>query len=199
MPEFFNQSHKANKYVVVGHCPVVNYSEKAPSNNPVIDKEKKIIAIDGGNTIKEAGQLNAFIIQRKPTGDKFSYIYVDCFPEYEVIADFHADATMQGGVTYPHYYIEPIEKKQDYTICRQRETNTLLYVKDEYIKQLDSGEYTVKTDISCAQISVKKGDIVSLIDGSCSGYDLIKKDGVEGWIEKGILVEIEKTKKKIFS
>lgn len=199
MPEFFNQSHKANKYVVVGHWPVVNYSEKAPSNNPVIDKEKKIIAIDGGNTIKEAGQLNAFIIQRKPTGDKFSYTYVDYFPEYKVIVDFHADATMQGGVTYPHYYIEPIEKKQDYTICRQKETNTLLSVKDEYIKQLDSGEYTVKTDISCAQISVKKGDIVSLIDGSCSGYDLIKKDGVEGWIEKGILVEIEKTKKKIFS
>ena len=48
-----------------------------------------------------------------------------------------------------------MEKKQDYTICRQKETNTLLYVKDEYIRQLDSGEYTVKTDISCAQI--KKG------------------------------------------
>ncbi len=63
------------------------------------------------------------------------------------------------------------------------------------MKQLESGEYTVKTDISCAQISVRKGDIVSLIDDSCSGYDLIKKDGVEGWIGKGILVEIEKVKK----
>ncbi|HDR4561468.1 metallophosphoesterase [Bacillus cereus] len=199
MPEFFNKSHSANKYVVVGHWPVVNYSDKAPSNNPVIDKEKKIIAIDGGNAIKEAGQLNAFIIQRTDAGDTFSYTYVDCFPEYEVIADFHADATMQGGVTYPYYYIEPIEKKQDYTICRQKETNKLLSVKDEYIKQLDSGEYTVKTDISCAQVSVRKGDIVSLIDGSCSGYDLVKRDGVEGWIEKGILVEIEKVKKKTLS
>lgn len=83
-------------------------------------RKKKIIAIDGGNTIKEAGQLNAFIIQRTSASDKFSYTYVDYFPEYEVIADFHADATMQGGVTYPHYYIEPMEKKQDYTICRQR-------------------------------------------------------------------------------
>ncbi|WP_439019809.1 metallophosphoesterase [Bacillus thuringiensis] len=196
MPEFFNKSHSAHKYVVVGHWPVVNYSDKAPSNNPVIDNEKKIIAIDGGNTIKEAGQLNAFIIQRTNTGDTFSYTYVDCFPEYEVIADFQADATMQGGVTYPYYYIEPIEKKEDYTICRQKETNKLLSVKDEYIKQLDSGEYTVKTDISCAQVSVRKGDIVSLIDGSCSGYDLVKRDGVEGWIAKGILVEIEKVKKK---
>ncbi|MGZ7149783.1 metallophosphoesterase [Bacillus sp. BC08] len=199
MPEFFNKSHRENKYVVVGHWPVVNYSDKAPSNNPVIDEEKKIIAIDGGNAIKEAGQLNAFIIQRESGRDAFFYTYVDYFPEYEVIADFHANTSMQGGVNYPYYYIEPMEKLKDYTICKQRETNKLLSVKNEYIRQLDSGEYTVKTDISCAQISVRKGDIVSLIDDSCSGYDLIKRDGVEGWIEKGILVEIEKMKKKILS
>ncbi len=151
-----------------------------------------MIAIDGGNAIKEAGQLNAFIIQREPTGDMFSYTYVDYFPEYEVIADFNANTEMQGGVTYPYYYIKLIEKGQEYTICKQKETNTLLSVKNEYIRQLESGEYTVKTDISCAQISVSKGDIVSLIDGSCSGYDLVKRDGIEGWIKKGILVEIEK-------
>ncbi|HDR7794795.1 TPA: metallophosphoesterase [Bacillus luti] len=199
MPEFFNKSHRANKYVVVGHWPVVNYSEKAPSNNPVINREKKIIAIDGGNAIKEAGQLNAFIIQRTSAGDTFSYTYVDYFPEYEVIADFNADSKMQGGVTYPYYYIEPVEKMQDYTICQQKETNQLLTVKNEYIKQLESGEYTVKTDISCAQVSVRQGDIVSLIDGSCTGYDLIKKDGVEGWIEKGILLEMNKKKSNILS
>ncbi|PEX86407.1 metallophosphoesterase [Bacillus cereus] len=199
MPEFYNKSHKADKYVVVGHWPVVNYSDEAPSNNPVIDKEKKIIAIDGGNAIKEAGQLNALIIQRTTTGDTFSYTYVDYFQEYEVMADFNGDSEMQGGVTYPYYYIEPIEKMQDYTICKQKETNKLLTVKNEYIKQLESGEYTVKTDISCAQISVRKGDIVSLIDGSCSGDDLIKKDGVEGWIEKGILLEMNKKQSDILS
>lgn len=72
-------------------------------------------------------------------------------------------------------------------------------MKNEYIKQLESGEYTVKTDISCAQLSVRNGDVVSLIDGSCAGYDLIKKDGVEGWIEKGILLEVEKKGNTIFS
>ncbi len=111
-----------------------------------------------------------------------------------MIADFNSNTSMQGGVKYPYYYIEPMEKMKDYTVCKQRETNKLLSVKNEYIRQLDSGEYTVKTDISCAQISVRKGDIVSLVDNSCSGYDLIKRDGVEGWIEKGILVEIEKMK-----
>ncbi|MBJ7988242.1 serine/threonine protein phosphatase, partial [Bacillus cereus] len=78
------KSHRADKYVIVGHWPVVNYSEEAPSNNPVIDKNKKIIAIDGGNAIKEAGQLNAFIIHRDVLNDTFSYTYVDHFPQYEV-------------------------------------------------------------------------------------------------------------------
>ncbi|OSX87301.1 metallophosphoesterase [Bacillus mycoides] len=199
MPEFFNKSHRADKYVIVGHWPVVNYSEEAPSNNPVIDKEKKIIAIDGGNAIKEAGQLNAFIIQRTTSGDTFSYTYVDHFPQYEVLADFNANSVMQGGVTYPHYYIEPVERMKGFTVCKQLGTNELLHVKNEYIKQLESGEYTVKTDISCAQISIRKGDTVSLIDGSCMGYDLIKKDGVEGWVEKGILLEVEKKGNAIFS
>ncbi|MBM6645042.1 metallophosphoesterase [Bacillus sp. RIT 809] len=199
MPEFFNKAHRADKYVIVGHWPVVNYSEEAPSNNPVIDKEKKIIAIDGGNAIKEAGQLNAFIIYRDILNDTFSYTYVDHFPQYEVLADFNTNSVMQGGVTYPHYYIEPVERMKDFTVCKQKGTNELLHVKNEYIKQLESGEYTVKTDISCAQIGVRKGDIVSLIDDSCMGYDLIKKDGVEGWIEKGILLEIEKKGNKIFS
>ncbi|MED1060192.1 metallophosphoesterase [Bacillus mycoides] len=199
IPEFFNKSHSADKYVIVGHWPVVNYSEEAPSNNPVIDKEKKIIAIDGGNAIKEAGQLNAFIIQRTTSGDTFFYTYVDHFPQYEVLADFNANSVMQGGVTYPHYYIEPVERMKGFTVCKQLGTNELLHVKNEYIKQLESGEYTVKTDISCAQISIRKGDTVSLIDGSCRGYDLIKKDGVEGWIEKGILLEVEKKGNTIFS
>ncbi|PEC19607.1 metallophosphoesterase [Bacillus cereus] len=199
MPEFFNRSHRADQYVVVGHWPVVNYSEEAPSNNPVIDKNKKIIAIDGGNAIKEAGQLNAFIIHREILNDTFSSAYVDHFPQYEVLADFNANSVMKGGVTYPHYYIEPVERMKDFTVCKQIGTNELLHVKNEYIKQLESGEYTVKTDISCAQINIRKGGTVSLIDGSCTGYDLIKKDGVEGWIEKGILLEKNEKKLKIYS
>ncbi|MBO1579390.1 metallophosphoesterase [Bacillus sp. XF8] len=198
MPEFFTKSHRANKYAIVGHWPVVNYSEEAPSNNPVIDENKKIIAIDGGNTIKEAGQLNAFIIHRSISKDVFSYTYVDHFPQYEILADFNAEAMMQGGVTYPYYHIVPVETNEDFTMCKQIETNKQLYVKNEYIKQNEADDYIVKTDISCAQISVRKGDIVSLIDDSCTGYDLIKKDGLEGWIEKGLLLKVNEKELKVY-
>lgn len=55
MPEFFNKSHRADKYVIVGHWPVVNYSEEAPSNNPVIDKEKKLLRLMVVMRLKKQG------------------------------------------------------------------------------------------------------------------------------------------------
>ena len=177
MPEFLSKSHHKNKYVMVGHWIVVIYFMVVPFNNPIIDEDKKIIAIDGGNAIKETGQLNALIIHRSSTKAVFSFTYVDRFLNYEVLEDFNAEPMMVGGVTYPHYHIVPVEENDHFTICKQVKTNKLLYVKNEYMKQKETGDFTVRTDVSCAQISVKKGDIVSLIDDSCTGYDLIKKDG----------------------
>ncbi len=45
----------------------------------------------------------------------------------------------------------------------------------------------VKSDVSCSLIKVSTGDAVSVLDDSCSGFALIKKDGVTGWVRKEIL------------
>jgi protein phosphatase len=190
LPAFLDKSHRANKYVIVGHWPVVNYSSDVPSNNPIIDGAKKIIAIDGGNAIKTTGQLNAFIIHRLFAEDIFSYTYIDHFLNCKVLEDFSAEPMMIGSITYPLYNLVPVEKNDNFTLCKQLETNELLNVKNEYIQQNKTGHFTAKTDVSCAQISVSKGDIVSVVDDSCTGYDLIKKDGLEGWVAKDILLEL---------
>lgn len=182
MPSFLEKSHRAGKYVVVGHWPVVNYSTDIPSDNPIIDDVKKIIAIDGGNVIKRTGQLNAFIIERTAGGDLFSHLYVDKLPTRVVTKDFEAEQTMKGSINYPFYTIVPGEKGEFFTLCRQPETDKLLHVKNEYIIQNENGDFTIKADISCAQISVSKGETVSVIDEDCSGFALIKKSGQTGWI-----------------
>lgn len=187
MPAFLEKSHREDKYVIVGHWPVVNYSSDIPANNPIIDTSKKIIAIDGGNTIKITGQLNAFIIDRSSREDTFSYTYVDYFPTCEVLEDFHAEPEMAGSITYPLYDIVPVEIGDSFTLCKQLETNQLFHVKNEYIHQYEAGNYGVKTDVSCSQLSVAKGDIVSLVDDNCKEYSLIKNDGKEGWVKKDIL------------
>ncbi|XXM72536.1 metallophosphoesterase [Lysinibacillus sphaericus] len=184
---FLLHTHNAGKYVVVGHWPVVNYSSDIASHNPIIDEGRKMIAIDGGNIIKGTGQLNALIIDRLNEKDSITYTYTDSFPQFEVLEDFNADAGITGAISYPSYEIVPIKAGQHFTLCEQVETIKKLYVKNEYIYQEEEGRTYAKKDVSCAQITVKKGDIVSLIDNNCSGYDLIKKNGVIGWIGKGIL------------
>jgi len=182
VPSFLQKSHRAGKYVVVGHWPVVNYSIDIPCDNPIVDEAKKIIAIDGGNVIKPTGQLNAFIIERTADGDSFSHVYVDKLPTKTVGKAFKADPEMKGAINYPLYTIAPVRKGDFFTLCSQPETGRLLQVKNEYIKQNENGDFTVKTDVSCAQISVNKGEAVSMIDETCSGYALIKKEGTTGWI-----------------
>lgn len=183
IPSFLEKNHQANKYVVVGHWPVVNYSTEHPSDNPIIDEDKKIIAIDGGNMVKPTGQLNALMIE----GDTLSYTYVDHFPTRKVRQDFYADTTKSGAINYPYYSIQPLAKNEYFTQCKQLETNRVIFVKNEYIHPLNDGKYQVKTDISCAQLTVHKGDHVSIIDDTCTGYTLIKKDGMQGWIAKDCL------------
>jgi protein phosphatase len=185
---FLDKTHRTNKYVVVGHWPVVNYPSNVPANNPIVNHAKKIIAIDGGNAIKTTGQLNAFIIQRTSAEDIFTHTYVDRFPICKVIKDFCADPTMIGSINYPLYDIVPLKKSNHFTLCKQFETNQLLHVKNEYISQNESGLFTVKTDVSCSQISVSKGDKVSIVDDSCTGYNLVKKDGLVGWVAKDHLI-----------
>ncbi|MFC4411443.1 metallophosphoesterase [Chungangia koreensis] len=186
---FLEKTHSANKYVIVGHWPVVNYSEEIFSHNPIINPTKRIIAIDGGNVIKQTGQLNAFIINRGSVEDTFNHLYIDQFPEVKVTKDFEADSKMIGSVSYPKFEIQPVEKGTDFTLSKQLNTNQLLYVKNEYIQRNDSGAYFVKTDLSCSQINLNTGEIVSVIDDACSGYSLVKKDGVVGWVPKESLAD----------
>ncbi|OIU71834.1 metallophosphoesterase [Rossellomorea aquimaris] len=193
---FLHHTHNAGEHVIVGHWPVVNYSSDISSHKPIIDEGKKMIAIDGGNIIKKTGQLNALIIDRLNKKDSIAYTYTDSFPQFEVLEDFHADAQLTGAISYPSYELVPIKAGQHFTLCEQVETINKLYVKNEYFYQGEDGSTYAKNDVSCAQISVEKGDIVSLIDDNCSGYDLIKKNGVIGWIGKGILASHDSSHKK---
>ncbi|PFA67149.1 serine/threonine protein phosphatase [Bacillus sp. AFS015802] len=193
MPAFMGKSHRSGKYVIVGHWPVVNYSKSVPSNNPIVNKDKKIIAIDGGNVIKQTGQLNAFIIHRTMKEDSFSHIYTDHHEHYEVVKDFISEQKMEGTISYPHYDLVLLKRFEHFTLCKQAGTIEHLYVKNEYIHHNVQGDFSAKMDLSCAQLSVKKGETISVVDNSCTGFDLIKKNGSEGWVPKDVLLQKKKS------
>ena len=83
---FLTQGWRFDKWVVVGHWPVVLYGKERVCANPIVDRDRKIISIDGGCVLKDDGQLNCLIIPDKNSED-FGFVSFDPFPERVALTD----------------------------------------------------------------------------------------------------------------
>ena len=182
---FYEQGHQADKLVIVGHWPVVNYrANQVSSNNPIIDFEKKVISLDGGNQIKKDGQLNALIIEN----GKYSFTYVDELSEEMIVRREHVDSSKRiGTVTYPNYEVTIIKEEEYFTLCENNKLGIQQWIKNEYLK-VDDDRIYCKRDLSTTFLSVKQAEKVWLVDNECAIYSLVKKvSGEVGWIPKDCL------------
>ncbi len=114
--------------VVVGHYPTINYNDKVPVINPIIDLNKNIISIDGGNNLVPWAQLNCLIVSNL-NDLQFSYEYVDDYPTYIVLKDlFYENKNLYNITKIPKvidiikeigdfYYAKTLENKY---ICLKR-------------------------------------------------------------------------------
>ena len=66
---FLGQGRSFKKWIIVGHWPVMLYGTDTVCANPIIERERRIISIDGGCVLKDDGQLNALIIPRNGSED----------------------------------------------------------------------------------------------------------------------------------
>ena len=67
--DFMSQGHSFAKYCIVGHWPVTLYNPHIPMARPLIDRERRIVSIDGGCALKWDGQLNALILPEERSQD----------------------------------------------------------------------------------------------------------------------------------
>ncbi|WP_047980328.1 metallophosphoesterase [Ornithinibacillus contaminans] len=184
---FHESGHQADKTVIVGHWPVVNYrADQVSSHNPLIDHKKRIISIDGGNQIKKDGQLNALIIEN----GKISHTFVDALDKQVVVKRAHQDTTNRvGTVTYPNYEMHKLEQEEYFTLCENRNVSVKQWIKNEYLVEKDNTLFC-RDDLSTTFLSVDKNEIVKMVDDSCAGYVLVKKfTGEVGWIPVACLYE----------
>lgn len=180
LPAFYEKEHYAEKMVIVGHWPVVNYrSDEICSHNPIIDFHKRIISIDGGNQIKDDGQLNALVIEK----DTYTFIYVDELKEEKVVQRDYTDSlNRKGTVTYPNYEMKIIKKEPYFTLCENSNLGFQQWIKNEYLSYKEDQVYC-KDDLSTTFLSVKLGEKVWIVDKECDGFVLVKNgDGEVGWI-----------------
>ncbi|TDM14134.1 metallophosphoesterase [Macrococcus bovicus] len=183
MPEFYVQTHQCPKTVIVGHYPAANFVEDGLYSHAVkINEERRVIALDGGNQVKESGQLNALIIEADGTLCTAS---VDHHPEVLVIQDFEVSYQEPHTFTFPDYAVKIFEGDEYFTFAEHLSSGVQLMVKTEWIKERD-GQHFLKDDYTDYFMDVNAGEQVKLIS-RYTGYALIKRNGVVGWVPEEVL------------
>lgn len=181
---FMEQGLAFSKYVVVGHWPIANYCKDKGCYNPLINREQRIISIDGGNAIKSEGQLNALIIDNVDT-ENLSFVSIDELPKAKVIES----QSPNSGTIYISWAdnsVEVLEEKDEFSLCRHISSNHLLWIKNTMLFTGLDGVHC--HDCTDYLLPVSVGDIVSIVERS-KEKTLVKMDGTIGWIPNEKLYE----------
>ncbi len=178
---FYYQNVEFDRYIVVGHLPVCNYSENIINNNPIIDLNKKIISIDGGNCVKVHGQLNALIIEKDSEAYTFTYRSImnkerRLFKQYQ-----HGNEDTCKIIKWPNLEVF-VQEQKDSTSLVLNYKNELMEVPNGFLKQ-DKGKYFLITDYTDYYFTITKPKLAYIIF-ECENEVYASIDGKIGWIRK---------------
>jgi len=174
---FMQLAPRFDKWIITGHWPVAAYCHEIPCHNPVINAEKRIIAIDGGNVMTPDGQLNAFIIQN----GHFSHVYEDNLPVFAV----KKSQQESGGsinINWPDGIVETIKEDGEFCYVKHLRTGKTLTVPKSQINQDRAGHTRVGDLATDYHLACNAGDTVSIVE-SFADRIFAKKNGVAGWIK----------------
>lgn len=165
-----------DKFVVVGHWPVTLYPGHGRCSNPIIDREKHIICLDGGCGIQLDGQLNLLML-----------------------TDWQAENfELLTWNEYPTVTALDMQNEREETVCfrygRQAQRVTVLEERADGVRAAYQGrEYEIPAafisyedgdcvcfDYTDYQLPVQAGDMLTLVLHTARGC-YVKKDGVTGW------------------
>ena len=169
---------RSEYWQVVGHWPVTLYRDACPDCSPVVDRENRVICIDGGCALKPFAQLNALLVPDVSRED-FSFDWVNELP---VIPSPAAQAASERSISikWPDNYVRVLERRDGLAHVERIPYGTRLWVPEEYL--FESGDGLRVDDVTDYLLPVEKGEPVYLIKRT-PGHLLCKKeDGRVGWI-----------------
>lgn len=166
-----------DKWVIVGHWPTTLYIKSHVCANPIIDREEKIISIDGGCVLKDDGQLNALIIPYNGS-EGFSWVYYDPFP-VRIAKDAQSASESSYYIRWGDSEVEVLSRGEEFSRCRHVRTG---YEMDILTKYLFKGEDGLMHTNDCSDyaLAVAPGDELGIIEETTRGF-YVKNNGVSGW------------------
>lgn len=173
---FLGQGRAFKKWIVVGHWPVTLYQPRVPLARPLIQRQRHIISIDGGNVLKADGQLNALVIPNADSED-FSYISYDGLPTAIALDD--QEATKDSvNIRWGKSAVEVLRREEELSWCRHRETGREMWILNDYLFDRADGVHC--EDSTDYQLPVQAGEEITVVRRTRYGT-LAKKDGATGW------------------
>ena len=161
------------KWTVVGHTPVVLYHENVVDANPILDRERRIIAMDGGCVLKDDGQLNALILPDEASED-FTFAAWDPFPTATVLEE-QAGSAQSWYIRWGDAAVEVLDRGEEFSRIRHRRTGYEMCVLTRYLRK--NGTVNDCTDYV---LPLRPGDEVKVVETTSRGY-FVKHRGVSGW------------------
>lgn len=173
---FFSQEISFSRWCVVGHFPTCLYGTEKMDFNVRIDRKRKLISIDGGCVVKNAGQLNALIIPQDGS-EAFLWESADSFPQ-GIAEQPQLETDASCIIDWPDNEVRILREDGEFSLCKAKKNDIELWIPSSFLYQWQEKIYTDAITDHCLPISA--GDIVSIVERTQRGI-LIKKDGIMGW------------------
>lgn len=165
-----------SKYVVVGHWPVTLYGDQFDCSNPIVNREQRIISIDGGCSLKRTGQLNVLIVPTEAS-EAFTFAGFDGLPVKKAL-DAQEASEQPFCIRYTDNRIRMLERGDAFSLVEHRSTGRKMRVLNADI--YGSGTALRCNDCTDYRLPVQPGDALSVVLETSEGC-LVKKDGAAGW------------------
>lgn len=175
--DFMGQGRSFDKWVIVGHWPVMLYGADIVCANPVINRDQHIVSIDGGCVLKDDGQLNGLVIPGAGSED-FSWEFYDSFPVKRALT-----AQRPGGksayIRWGDNRVRVLRRGQEFSLCEHERTGYRMEILTKYLRPAPDGGY-ITNDCTDYVLPVEPGDLLSIVEETSRGV-FAKKHGVSGW------------------
>ncbi|MBR1455834.1 MAG: metallophosphoesterase [Oscillospiraceae bacterium] len=165
-----------DRWLIVGHYPVVLYGTDRVCANPIIDRARKLVSIDGGCVLKDDGQLNCLIIPDK-SSDRFQYVAYDPFPVRTVL-QAQPGSTRSWYIRWGDSRVQVLERGEEFSRCRHVRTGYEMDILTKYLFSDDA--VTDCNDCTDYELPLQPGDRVRVVEETSRGY-FVKHRGTSGW------------------
>jgi len=174
---FLSLGYSFEKTCVVGHWPVCLYGKHGICHNPIFDREHNVISIDGGNVLKEGGQINVLILSEL-FSESIEWQSYDGLPLSTALENQPESNQESIHLRWTDGKVEILKREKDYCYCRHESSGALVWIPESWLYERNGKWFT--DDYTEYHPEIHAGDRIAVLQRTSKGC-FVKKDGVCGW------------------